>query len=181
MVRSSVMDSEGNIYLSGLFSGLVSLDYKTNASIITNGFFDAFIVKYDKNFNKIWHKRVSKSFNSLSFYKMSLDTNDDIIIGAALVSDVTVGPFETANDANFLINISKDGDFMNLTEILPESSFISNIVTNSSNQVILCGNFSEIVDIDPTDGIHELTLGSVLTHSGHQFHSLLQTPFSKGT
>lgn len=156
VVRSSVMDDEGNIYLSGLFSGLVSLDYKTNASIITNGFFDAFVVKYDTDFNKVWHKRVGKSFTSLTFYEMGLDANDDLIIGAGLVPEVSVGEYESSSDANYLIHVSKDGDYMNLTEILPESSFIIDIATNSNNQVLLSATFSEVVDIDPGEGVNEL-------------------------
>ena len=156
VVRASMMDEEGNFYLSGLFSGLVSLDYKTNASIFTNGFFDAFVVKYDKDFNMLWYKRVGKSGTSHSFYEMTLDANQDLIIAASLESGVSVDGNAIMDDANYLIQMTKDGTYTNVAEYLPKSSYVRSMGTTSENQVLLSATFFEDVDIDPTDETHEL-------------------------
>ncbi len=156
-VDASAIDSDGNLYIGGLFSGLVTFDYKSNASILSNGIFDAFLVKYDSNFNLVWLKRLNKGFETLVFTNIAIDSNDDLITSGIFATGTEIGEFTAENDANYLVKVSKEGEYENLIEILPESSFLSDLAVNSNDQIILGASFSEVIDIDPTAEVEELT------------------------
>lgn len=155
-VQGSLIDAEGNLYICGNFSGLVSFDYKSNFSVLSTGQFDAFAIKYDKDFNLVWQKRASKSLASISFNKLALDSSNNVIVAGVLVDGITIGAFVTENDANYIINISEAGEYTGLTEILPQLSNIHSLETNSSNQIIISGDFNEVIDLDLSEGTHEL-------------------------
>lgn len=156
-IESSIMDSEGNVYLAGRYSGLVSLDYKTNASIFPLGAFDAFIAKYDKDLNLIWYKRIGKSSTNNSFYHLTFDNNEDILMAALIRPGVTVGEYETQNNANHLVHITKEGEYTNVLEALPEWSDITAMGYLNNNQIYLSGNFVLTIDLDFSENIHEFT------------------------
>jgi hypothetical protein len=156
-IKASVMDIDGNLYLAGLFSGLVSFDYKTNQSIISSGLFDAFIAKYDSDFNLIWLSKVSKPVGTLTFTKIDLDSNNDIITTGSFESNTPIGSDTTENKANYLVHVSQDGDFTDVHEILPESSFIYKLSVNTNDQIIISASFSETVDLDLSEEVQELS------------------------
>jgi len=155
-IIGSTMDEEGNLYICGNFSGLVSVDFKSNFSMLSIGQFDAFVVKYDKEFNLVWQKRVSKSLANISFRRIALDNSNNVIIAATLEEGITIGSAVTGNDANYIINISETGEYTRLTELLPQPTNITTLETNSKNQIIISGNFNEVIDLDPSEGIFEL-------------------------
>lgn len=156
-VRASVMDSDGNLYVGGSFGGLVSFDYKSFASVIANGISDAFVAKYDSDFNLLWVKMISKTFKNLRFTQLDLDSENDLVASGYFAADTQLGTLTTDSDANYLTYISKDGEFENIINILPESCFITDLSVNSKDQIILNSTFSEVVDLDPMVGIVEIT------------------------
>jgi len=156
-VRASKMDGDGNLYIGGSFGGLVSFDYKTNASVISSGITDAFLAKYDNDFNLLWVNMLNKTFKNLRFTQLDFDTDYNLVASGYFAENTQIGPFLTSEDANYLVNISKDGNYENIINILSESCFITDLSVNSKDQIILNSTFSEVVDIDPKMGIVEIT------------------------
>ena len=154
-IEASAFDMEGNLYLAGSFSGLARFDFKTNASVFAIGLFDAYVVKYDSDFNLLWFKRIVQGGEALRFYQLAFDENSDPIAVAEFVEGVTIGEFTTENEANFLVHLSKEGDFTDLTEILPKSCEVTDLFINEKQQIILNTTFSEEVDTDLSEGIEE--------------------------
>jgi len=155
-VRTSAVDENGNLYIGGLFSGLATFDYKSNASVFANGFFDAYIVKYDIDFNLIWLRRVSKNSETLTFNHLAIDSNNDLLAVGNFAQNTDVGSLTAESDAYYLVNVSSDGEFEQLVEFLPESSFVSSLSINSQDQIIVEATFNEIVDVDPSNSTKEL-------------------------
>ena len=156
-IKASAIDSDGNLYLSGSYGGLVSFDYQSNASVISIGIRDAFLAKYDPDFNLIWVKMINKALKNLRFTQFDFDSNNDLVASGYFAADTEIGPFTTSSDAHHLVNISKDGDFQNILEILPESCFITDLFLNSKNQIILNSTFNEVVDLDPNMATVDIT------------------------
>ena len=58
IVRDICADSSGNIYTSGRFNGTTTFG---NVTLVSAGYEDAFIAKYDKNGKLVWAKRLGSS------------------------------------------------------------------------------------------------------------------------
>jgi len=164
-VRASALDDEGNLYIGGLFSGLASFDYKSNASVFATGLFDAYVAKYDANFNLIWLKSFGKDFETLSFEHLAIDSENNVVAAAIFAEDTNVGSLTAENDANYLVNVSSEGVFEQLIEILPESSFVWDLLINSEDQIILSADFDETIDMDPSAEVQEIS--PMMDHDNH--------------
>ena len=154
-IEASVFDDEGNLYMAGSFSGLARFDFKTNASVFAIGLFDAYVVKYDQDFNLLWFERIVMGGEALRFYQLAFDENADLITIGEFSEGVSIGDFTTENDANYLVHINKDGAFTSLTEVFPKSCDVTDLFVNETQQIILNTTFSENVDTDLSEGMEE--------------------------
>ena len=74
--HSTTLDSDGNIYTTGLFKGIVDFDPGTDTVNLTSiGFKDAFVLKLDSNGNYIWAVSIEGSVieNTLSVPSLPKD------------------------------------------------------------------------------------------------------------
>lgn len=156
-INTSAFDHEGNLYIGGLFSGLATFDYKSNASVFAIGLFDAYVAKYDSDFNLLWFERIIKGDETLSFTNIAINS-EGAIKAIGIFADGTIVDGVTAeNDAIYMLDISSDGDFSNLTEILPRTCTVEDLLINSVDQILLTSSFREVLDIDPSAEFRELT------------------------
>ncbi len=94
-------DADGNIYLAGETSG--ALFSETN-----KGVQDAFVVKYDKTGNKVWHKWLgSSSYDTAR--ALATDTNGNVYLAGATKGAFFSETNEGYNDA-FVVKYDKTGD-----------------------------------------------------------------------
>lgn len=77
------LDDNGNIYVSGYFSGTATFG---NNTVTTSGTWDAFLAKYDANGNNIWVNRMGGTSLDYSFH-MGVDDNKNIYAVGTTWSD----------------------------------------------------------------------------------------------
>ncbi|MGB3075390.1 MAG: SBBP repeat-containing protein [Chitinophagales bacterium] len=74
--NSVALDGNGNVYVTGFFSGTMTVN---GITITSSGLFDVFIAKYDSNGTLAWLKRAGGS-GSDNAYGITCDSNGDIAI-----------------------------------------------------------------------------------------------------
>ena len=157
-VKTSLVDDEGNIYMVGTFSGLSSLDYNSNFSLISIGISDVFVVKYDKDLNLIWQKKYGKSQRNTRLDKATLDSNQDLVLIGSVFGETIFGSFQTASDAIHTVNISKEGNVTNVTAMFSIDADVYDLSMTSEDDMLITAAFDESIDVDPSEGVVEFTV-----------------------
>ena len=99
--RALATDKDGNVYLIGRTTG--ALFTETN-----QGDFDTFIVKYDKDGNKLWHKWLGSNQHDFAD-TLATDTDGNVYLAGftkgALFDETNQGDYDT-----FIVKYDKDGN-----------------------------------------------------------------------
>ena len=102
--KDMAVDDEDNVYKVGWFNFNSNfLNYDTNNTLFSNGEFDAYIVKYDKNGNLIWARTIGGEFNDVGESVMVLE-DGNILFGGGFLGTVTF-----PNDSTYLIYSNSSG------------------------------------------------------------------------
>lgn len=91
-------DSEGNIYISGVYDTQITLG---SISLASNGQKDIFLAKFDTSGNAIWAKTIGSSGNDEGC-ELEVDTNGNIFFTGSYTSTITL------NDENFVTKGLRD-------------------------------------------------------------------------
>jgi len=182
------VDTNGNIYAGGYFTGIV--DFDPGAGIVSrtaSGFCDAFLAKYDANGNYLWVINIDGS-NGLDAEYISdiiLDDSANVYVtGQAMGGDFDPGPgVNSINNPNhrytgYLAKYSSSGNLVWLRSFVQNSSSINGGSTRSltfdtSGNILLTGMFDGVMDADPGGSTANLITGSTYnifyakyTHNG---------------
>ncbi|MEP7128648.1 MAG: SBBP repeat-containing protein [Chitinophagales bacterium] len=90
--NSVVLDGNGNVYVTGFFSGTMTLN---GITVTSSGLFDVFIAKYDSNGTLAWLKRAGGS-GSDNAYGITCDSNGDIAITGEFQNTASFGSNQVA-------------------------------------------------------------------------------------
>ena len=158
-------DVDGNVYVSGSFSGTVAFDPGNSAGTLTSaGLTDAFLVKFDGDGNFIWVKSVggtsSEGGNGLTvdshgnvYMTGSYSGTSDFDPGEVISNLTSVG----SNDV-FISKFDSNGNFIWAKSMGgPSYDTAFDIVVNGTGDIFFTGYFSDTADFDPSAGIHDLT------------------------
>ncbi len=169
----SAMDSNGNVYTAGIYSGTITVG---NSSVTwAGGNADGFLTKYDNNGNPIWVKGFGGAADDVAI-DVAVDANDNLYItgyfqgAGALAFDADPGPgvYLLEQMAPFLsrdcfiIKLDSNGDFVwakqvsNPAAVANEDS--KSIEVDSAGNVYIGGSFN-YADFDP-DPVQEHILFS---------------------
>ena len=172
LAESLTLDSFGNIYVTGIFTGSLG------SGVVSNGSNpDIFIAKIDMNGNIVWVKSVGGTGQEYS-YSISCDINDNLLITGyfAGISDFDPGPnifnlssvqYQASSSHTrdvFILKLDSNGDFLWAKSIgnAPNTNFFiwdegQSVTTDHNNNVYVTGTFNGTVDFDPGLGIYNLT------------------------
>ncbi len=165
-VSNLALDSFGNIYVSGYFTGSVDFDPSPFSSVLSSTFGeDVFIVKLDLSGVLIWAKSFGDDFNdrALGMYVSPLG---DVLISGSFRGFVDVDPgagfYELASNGledAYLLQLNASGNFVWARSFGGSENDVARAVTkDSNNNVYATGEFRSMVDFDP--GVGEFFLSS---------------------
>ena len=116
LCRNVVIDSTGNLYACGYSSS--GLDFGSGTSATANGFYDAFLAKYNTNGNLLWSKLIGGPGFDMGF-NMAIDKSGSILFGGSFTGSAvfdasnpngTINSSHSQEDA-FISKFSSNGTF----------------------------------------------------------------------
>ena len=157
------VDTQGNVYTTGRFSGTVDFDPGVGVFSFSFSFGGSFMSKLNAAGDFVWAKNLPYGVSSFL-----LDASNNIYVGGAFNStrdfDLGSGFFElTALSVNdgFVSKLNPNGDFIWAKRIGGESaSNISSMALDASNNIYTTGTFSGVADFD-TSPTNEFNIASV--------------------
>ncbi len=178
---STALDSNGNIYFTGVFSGTVDFDPGDGVFNLTSngdGDGDVYVVKLDSSGDFVWAKSVGGTSTDKSFSIAVDSSNYAYVVGGFLgTADFDPGSGTTnltavnstagARDV-FILKLDSSGDFVwaksvggpgdNVRSFFGDD-WAQDITIDSSNNLYITGAFGNTVDFDPGAGTANLSTG----------------------
>lgn len=161
-IRGMIADDDGNLYVTGGFTGVIDFDPGDGETIVVSTVAfnsDAFVMKLNEDGELIWVKDMGGECLD-NGQSIKLDSNGDICLTGIFCGTVDFDPgpeaFEltSADEAweIFVLKLSNDGDFIWAKSILSSSfDIVNNLTVGADNGIYICGNYSLIADFDPSE------------------------------
>jgi hypothetical protein len=160
-----IVNSTGEIYITGTFESTVDFDPGAGISNLTSaGSRDIFFLKLDALGNFSWAKRIGGT-NQEFPGSLSLRNNGDIIVCGSFQSTVDFDPGAgvssvTSNGAQdaFILTLSSLGDFISVKAFGGTSNdAIGSAQLDANENLYVCGTYQATVDFDPGPGTQFVT------------------------
>lgn len=157
---SITIDTNGNIYITGTFHGMVDFNPSAGVdSLTSSGWNDIFITKFNSTGGYIWTKAFYSFDGDNDVNNIVHDSNDNVYITGAFYSQTDFDPSNTIDNKTpngsgdiFITKINSDGSYGQTKTIGGTGSDMGNLITaDSSNNIYLIGTFSDKVEFDPSD------------------------------
>jgi hypothetical protein len=164
IANSTDIDSSGNLYITGNFSGIVDFDPSGNECIKSswNNCDDTFISKFDADGNFLWVITFIEQPNmydgSIDSYCCRLNASGDIFVTGNFGRTIDFNPdpyskelHEAAGSRDsFVLQLDSDGRYKKVC-LWNATHFdvCSDIVFNSCEEFYVVGKFSGPIDLDP--------------------------------
>jgi hypothetical protein len=160
-------DTNGNLYLTGQFSGTADLDPGPGDSLFTSSGMDAFVSKVGSDGNLIWAKHFGGAVttgNGDCGYDIAVDVAGNAFVTGVFDGSVDFDPgagttikTSTGSNAVFTSKFDANGSFLWVAVFDSAGTEPQDIAVDSAGNVISTGGFQSTVDFDPGGGIHTLT------------------------
>ncbi|MFA5178439.1 MAG: hypothetical protein WC427_02665 [Candidatus Paceibacterota bacterium] len=149
-VQGLIINPDKEIYLAGSFSGKTNFDLKdkTNKKTIfsSNGNFDAFLLKYNNDFDYLWSKKWGGNGKDESF-GLALNKNNEIIVAGNFFGPITIGTkkllLEGASNVFFAI-FNQNGELKIAKSFGSGSAKALKVIFDQENNIYLSGFFKTI-------------------------------------
>ena len=168
VVRSSAVDSSGNVYQVGSFTGTVDFDNGPGtASLTASAAQDAFVVKLDSTGQFVWVKKFSGA-SAEKATSITLDASGNPLITGWYQGTVDFDPdagvtnliSQGAEDA-FIVKLNPSGALQWAKSVGGSSSDGGmTITTDTSGNIVLGGWFYGTADFDPSSNVSSMTTNS---------------------
>ena len=165
-VTSMVLDSSGNVYITGIFLGTADFDPSTSVENLTSsGFEDIFFAKYDNNGNYVWAKNVGGSEDDQS-YSIALDASSNIYItggfnNTADFDPSTANAYLAAAPGNrdvFFAKYDNNGNYIWAKNVGSSGNdYGASLVLDLLGNIYITGFFMGTVDFDPSTTTNNVT------------------------
>ncbi|MDW3651333.1 MAG: T9SS type A sorting domain-containing protein [Bacteroidia bacterium] len=160
--KSIGINGNGDLYLTGLFSGTVDFDPGPNTFNLTannTNWGDFFVLKLDGNGNFLW----AKNFGGTDYSErasLNVDASDNVILAGYFYGTIDFDPgagssvLNAGNNGKFFIQkLDSNGDFQWVKEIGNGSyNSLGGFQMDSQDNLFLSGRFSGTLDLDPGAG-----------------------------
>jgi len=165
---SMVMDSSGNIYLTGMFKETVDFDPGTDTFYLTsNGGWDFFILKLDANGDFIW----AQNLGGTSYDKardIAIDNDDNLYIAGQFKDTVDFDYSTNVNELTatdnydaFILKTDTDGNFIWVKQFEGNKREDAvGVSTDDQQNVYIIGKYMENIDVDPGTDVVSFITGS---------------------
>ncbi len=160
VANSIVIDSTGNVYTVGTFTGTVDFDPGAGTSnLVSGGNTDIFVSKLDSSGNFIWAKQIVGAGIDLGRY-IAIDSIGNIYITGQFEDTADFDPGVGISNLTsfgsadvFVSKLDSDGDFIWAKQLGGEGVDIGKSVTvDSGGNVYTVGDFTNTADFDPGVG-----------------------------
>jgi Secretion system C-terminal sorting domain len=160
------VDEYENIYLTGLFVGVVDFDPSSEDYLVSGDWnFDFFIVKLDPNGNFLWVYTLADGGDMDYGNSLALDGMGNVYVtgGYGGIIDFDSGPntnlgFSFGERDLFIMKLTDLGSFQWFKSIGSTGlDFAKSIGIDSTGKIYLTGSFSETVDFNPGNDVFNLT------------------------
>jgi len=164
IATGSAVDSSGNVYVTGNFSGTVDFDPGAAVQNLSSaGGTDAFVLKLSSSGDYVWAKSVGGTGND-SGSRLALDSSGNVHIVGFFNSTSDFDPgagvqnLSSAGGADaFVLKLSSSGDYVWAKSVGgTESDSVNMVALDSSGNVHATGRFTGTVDFDPGAGTQNL-------------------------
>jgi hypothetical protein len=160
-------DASGNVYVAGVFDGLVDFDPGPGiANFQSKGWGDIFVAKYTSNGDYVWAFVMGES-STEDLLDLAIDNENNIIITGAFSDSIDLDPGSAnatfygdflGNTDGFLAKYSSSGNYIwGFTFGNYNVDYGMDLAINANNDIYLAGYFNETVDFDPGVGNTSLT------------------------
>lgn len=151
-ITSSVIDSEGNIYVTGYFMGTVDFNPSGNVNNLTSaGGNDIFLAKYDPNGNNIYAKSIGGTGQDEGI-AIALDETENPVIVGNFEETVDFDPGSGTHNITciggryvFIAKFSTNGDFVFAKSISraysPDTPYDLAIAVDNDGDIYIAGSF----------------------------------------
>jgi len=153
------VDSQGNVFVSGGFTGFVSFDPNSNDYDFTSSTYgDIFLQKFDTDGNFLWAKVFVT--NEPQYPMIEIDNNDNIYISTEFQGsiDLDPGPGEDihtcppGNINSFIAKLDNEGNYLWGKDFqisgIDKYAIIQSMCKDKNNNMILSGVFHGSIDFD---------------------------------
>ena len=154
--HSTTLDSDGNIYTTGLFKGIVDFDPGTDTVNLTSiGFKDAFVLKLDSNGNYIWAVSIEGSVIERG-QSITIDNEGNCYLTGYFEGTVDFDPgADTANLTSngdldiFILKLDPNGEYIWAKSFGSDGTDnVFSITTDYQNNSYILGNFGGSVNFE---------------------------------
>jgi gliding motility-associated-like protein len=169
--NSIALDSEGNVYTAGVFSGTADFDPGPGSSTLSSeGGSDVFVTKFDNSGNLLWAKSFGGVNDDLAAEgDIAVDASGNVLItgyfsgmvdfdpgaGTVNLSTLLVGDVY-ANDI-FITKLDAAGNFVWAKQFRGNrNSFALSLEIDAVGNIYTTGQYSGVVDFDPGAGVSNL-------------------------
>ena len=170
LIRDISKDASNNIIITGHFSGSITFDInQSNSTLISLGYNDNFIAKYNSSGTLLWAKQISGSSDEDS-YSVVCDNLGNIYSTGQFQGTVDFDPNLgisnlTANGGNpqlnsFILKLNSNGEFVWVKSFVGSVNYSFSSVCNTNGDIFISGGFTGTVDFDPSSNTNNLTSGS---------------------
>lgn len=173
VVRSLVVDPEGNTYITGYFTDVSYFgSEESETEIVSNGWYDVFVAKTSPEGNLVW----IKTFGGTGFdlgTGISIDEEKNVYVTGVFEETVNFNP-EGENSMTsagqqdiFILKLSSDGSF-NWVKPIGGTGYeeTTSIGADSMGNVYATGYFYETVNFNPEGEVFEMTPQGSLSSDG---------------
>jgi hypothetical protein len=164
MAHGVAVDSSGNVYAVGKFSGTVDFDPGVGVTNLTSmGGYDIFVIKLDSSGNLAWAKSIGGTSDDVA-NAVSVGPDGSVVFTGnfQFVADFDPGTAvsnltSAGNHDLFISNLSSSGSFVWAKSIGASSSESgASIYVDSAGNIYTTGYFLGTVDFDPGSGVFNL-------------------------
>ncbi|MBL7825515.1 MAG: T9SS type A sorting domain-containing protein [Saprospiraceae bacterium] len=166
-----LIDPDGNLLLGGKFSGTVDFDPAPGAEHLETGvqLGQAFVLKLDADGQFVWVRSWDGAGSGYRSWcqSLALDQEQHLLMTGTFYEDIDFDPgpgtqVSTAIIANAIIlKMDLDGNLVWAKTLSGSSNeFGMSIVSDPKNNILLAGEFFNILDADPGPGVFSMTCGS---------------------
>ena len=143
-VNDMVSDKQGNLYITGNFSGIMDM----GKDITADGLTDIFIAKIAPGGNWVWANSCGGESAQYSV-AISLGANGKVVAGGNFAESMSIGDKHTVNDADdglFVAEADADGNWLGLYGATgSDMESVRNLVCDSKGNIIAVGDF--VIDL----------------------------------